>query len=54
MGEVMKALKGSGNPQVVNQLLDQKLDRRITVTPHRFHCRMDDAGRAQPDNESAR
>jgi aspartyl-tRNA(Asn)/glutamyl-tRNA(Gln) amidotransferase subunit B len=25
MGEVMKALKGSGNPQVVNQLLDQKL-----------------------------
>jgi aspartyl-tRNA(Asn)/glutamyl-tRNA(Gln) amidotransferase subunit B len=25
-GEVMKALKGSGNPQVVNQLLDQKLD----------------------------
>ena len=26
MGEVMKALKGSGNPQVVNQLLDQKLD----------------------------
>jgi aspartyl-tRNA(Asn)/glutamyl-tRNA(Gln) amidotransferase subunit B len=26
MGEVMKALRGSGNPQVVNQLLDQKLD----------------------------
>jgi aspartyl-tRNA(Asn)/glutamyl-tRNA(Gln) amidotransferase subunit B len=26
MGEVMKALEGSGNPQVVNQLLDQKLD----------------------------
>jgi aspartyl-tRNA(Asn)/glutamyl-tRNA(Gln) amidotransferase subunit B len=25
MGEVMKALQGSGNPQVVNQLLDQKL-----------------------------
>jgi aspartyl-tRNA(Asn)/glutamyl-tRNA(Gln) amidotransferase subunit B len=25
MGEVMKALEGSGNPQVVNQLLDQKL-----------------------------
>ncbi len=24
-GEVMKALRGSGNPQVVNQLLDQKL-----------------------------
>jgi aspartyl-tRNA(Asn)/glutamyl-tRNA(Gln) amidotransferase subunit B len=24
-GEIMKALKGSGNPQVVNQLLDQKL-----------------------------
>jgi aspartyl-tRNA(Asn)/glutamyl-tRNA(Gln) amidotransferase subunit B len=26
MGEVMKALQGRGNPQVVNQLLDQKLD----------------------------
>jgi aspartyl-tRNA(Asn)/glutamyl-tRNA(Gln) amidotransferase subunit B len=26
MGEVMKQLKGSGNPQVVNQLLDEKLD----------------------------
>ena len=25
MGEVMKALEGSGNPQVVNQLLDQRL-----------------------------
>ena len=25
MGEVMKALQGQGNPQVVNQLLDQKL-----------------------------
>jgi len=25
MGEVMKALRGSGNPQVVNQLLDEKL-----------------------------
>jgi aspartyl-tRNA(Asn)/glutamyl-tRNA(Gln) amidotransferase subunit B len=25
MGEVMKALQGRGNPQVVNQLLDQKL-----------------------------
>jgi aspartyl-tRNA(Asn)/glutamyl-tRNA(Gln) amidotransferase subunit B len=25
-GEIMKTLKGSGNPQVVNQLLDQKLD----------------------------
>ena len=25
MGEVMKALKGQGNPQVVNQLLDEKL-----------------------------
>lgn len=25
MGEVMKALQGGGNPQVVNQLLDQKL-----------------------------
>jgi aspartyl-tRNA(Asn)/glutamyl-tRNA(Gln) amidotransferase subunit B len=25
-GEIMKALKGSGNPQVVLQLLDQKLD----------------------------
>jgi aspartyl-tRNA(Asn)/glutamyl-tRNA(Gln) amidotransferase subunit B len=24
-GEIMKALRGSGNPQVVNQLLDQKL-----------------------------
>ncbi|HLM17867.1 MAG TPA: Asp-tRNA(Asn)/Glu-tRNA(Gln) amidotransferase subunit GatB [Acidimicrobiia bacterium] len=26
MGEVMKALQGRGNPQVVNQLLDEKLD----------------------------
>jgi aspartyl-tRNA(Asn)/glutamyl-tRNA(Gln) amidotransferase subunit B len=26
MGMVMQALQGSGNPQVVNQLLDQKLD----------------------------
>jgi aspartyl-tRNA(Asn)/glutamyl-tRNA(Gln) amidotransferase subunit B len=26
MGEVMKALQGRGNPQIVNQLLDQKLD----------------------------
>jgi aspartyl-tRNA(Asn)/glutamyl-tRNA(Gln) amidotransferase subunit B len=26
MGEVMKSLQGRGNPQVVNQLLDQKLD----------------------------
>ena len=25
MGEVMKALRGSGNPKVVKQLLDQKL-----------------------------
>lgn len=25
MGEVMKALRGSGNPQVVNQLIDEKL-----------------------------
>ena len=25
IGEVMKALKGQGNPQVVNQLLDEKL-----------------------------
>ncbi len=27
MGEVMKALQGRGNPQVVNQLLDQKLSQ---------------------------
>ncbi len=26
MGEVMKALKGQGNPQVLNQLLDDRLD----------------------------
>ena len=26
MGEVMKALKGQGNPKVVNQLLDEKLE----------------------------
>jgi len=25
MGEAMKALKGQGNPQVLNQLLDEKL-----------------------------
>jgi aspartyl-tRNA(Asn)/glutamyl-tRNA(Gln) amidotransferase subunit B len=27
MGEAMKALKGQGNPQVLNQLLDERLDR---------------------------
>ena len=50
MGEVMKALQGRGNPQVVNQLLDEKL-ARITVTPHRFHCRMAAAERTPSDNE---
>ena len=47
----MKALEGQGNPQVVNQLLDEKLDAPVTVTPPRFHCRMDDAGRTPSDNE---
>ena len=27
MGEAMKATKGQGNPQVLNQLLDERLER---------------------------
>ena len=43
MGEVMQALRGPGQPPGRQPAPRPEARRRITVTPHRFHCRMDDA-----------
>ena len=52
-GEVMKALRGQGNPQVVNQTPRREAQRRrLTVTPRRFHVGRTHPGGSKPGNES--